>query len=550
MMLPHGFARWIGMAGLLLALLAGRGAGAAATATADDHWYVLSLDGTPIGWTRSSSRPLARPATPTGETDASRGTEFSRSMSLRLRRADSVVNTGSEITLIEDASGHLRTVRMITTGNDPSARTVTRWRFDASAVTETVEQVGRTASRERPRPSGEWLAPSAVRELVRSRLAAGAKSVVYRTIDPQAGLDAFDVTMEFAGEERLEVRGRLRPVTRWTVRNGSTPGISSDQWLSADGTMVRERTELPIGVMEVVLADEAAARAAVGGEAPEIMVRTFVTPDRPLRGARTLRRAVYRVRIPDGMERTLPSAGAQVVEDDERDGWWRVTLDLDRPALRRTGQAADEADPDADRAADPVADPTDPTDPTDPADRADDRPTDADRIASAMLDSDDPAVRALVAAALANVPASADVARRAEALRQHVRRHISEVGLGQLFASASETARHGRGDCSEHAMLLAAMLRAADVPARVAVGLVYADAFAGERDVFGWHMWTQAWTGERWLDLDATLQRPFDAAHLLIGVDSMDAGGSGELSSLLVLVGALELEVIEAESRR
>ena len=36
------------------------------------------------------------------------------------------------------------------------------------------------------------------------------------------------------------------------------------------------------------------------------------------------------------------------------------------------------------------------------------------------------------------------------------------------------------------------MLRADGIPARVASGLVYADGFLGSRDIFGWHMWTQA----------------------------------------------------------
>ena len=45
-------------------------------------------------------------------------------------------------------------------------------------------------------------------------------------------------------------------------------------------------------------------------------------------------------------------------------------------------------------------------------------------------------------------------------LRELVSRHIQDKHLGTAYASASETARTASGDCTEHAVLLAAVLRA------------------------------------------------------------------------------------------
>jgi transglutaminase-like putative cysteine protease len=135
---------------------------------------------------------------------------------------------------------------------------------------------------------------------------------------------------------------------------------------------------------------------------------------------------------------------------------------------------------------------------------------------------------------------------RAQALRRFVHEHITAKNLDTAFATASETARMKRGDCSEHAVLLCALLRAAEIPARTASGLVYADAFAGERDLFGWHMWTQALIGGKWVDLDATLPVRYDAAHVLVGTSSLAEGmGDADLSHLLILLGNLEIEVLE-----
>ena len=44
----------------------------------------------------------------------------------------------------------------------------------------------------------------------------------------------------------------------------------------------------------------------------------------------------------------------------------------------------------------------------------------------------------------------------------------------QVFSSASEVAVARRGDCTEYAVLLAAVCRARQIPCRLVLGLVYA----------------------------------------------------------------------------
>ncbi len=95
-------------------------------------------------------------------------------------------------------------------------------------------------------------------------------------------------------------------------------------------------------------------------------------------------------------------------------------------------------------------------------------------------------------------------------------------------------------------MLLCAMLRADEIPARVAVGLVYADSFLGHEAIFGWHMWTQALIDGRWVDLDATLRGRYHAAHVLTAVSSLDEGGiDAALASTLMLMGNLQIDVVD-----
>jgi hypothetical protein len=65
------------------------------------------------------------------------------------------------------------------------------------------------------------------------------------------------------------------------------------------------------------------------------------------------------------------------------------------------------------------------------------------------------------------------------------------------FSSAIETLHAGFGDCGEHAVLLAALLRASSIPARIVVGLIYIDSKKG----YYYHAWVMAYSG-KWIFAD------------------------------------------------
>jgi hypothetical protein len=106
------------------------------------------------------------------------------------------------------------------------------------------------------------------------------------------------------------------------------------------------------------------------------------------------------------------------------------------------------------------------------------------------------------------------------AVRNHMSGPVEYLG----YASAAEALRTRSGDCTEFAVLLAALARARDIPTRVAYGLVYADRFSGKKDVFSPHVWVQVWTGERWKSYDAGIGE-FDATHLALSLGDGDPRG-------------------------
>ncbi len=114
----------------------------------------------------------------------------------------------------------------------------------------------------------------------------------------------------------------------------------------------------------------------------------------------------------------------------------------------------------------------------------------------------------------------------------------------QALAPADQVARTLKGDCTEYAMLTAAMCRAAGVPSKTALGLIYADVREGP--VFAFHMWTEVWVRGQWVGIDATLGKGYvGATHLKITDHSWHNEQS--LTPLLPVVravGKLSVEVL------
>lgn len=81
-------------------------------------------------------------------------------------------------------------------------------------------------------------------------------------------------------------------------------------------------------------------------------------------------------------------------------------------------------------------------------------------------------------------------------------RDIVEAGHGRGFDVASQVATHRSGDCTEHAVLLAALARSVGLPARVAVGTVFIHD-AGRVAAYG-HAWAEIHRDGSWSLVDAT----------------------------------------------
>jgi len=147
------------------------------------------------------------------------------------------------------------------------------------------------------------------------------------------------------------------------------------------------------------------------------------------------------------------------------------------------------------------------------------------------VQSNDPEIVKLAKAA---INGATDAAEAAKKIEKFVYDYIDEKNLAVGYATASEVALSKQGDCSEHAVLTAALCQAAGIPAQVVVGLLYVDNFAGKDNIFGPHAWVQAYIGGKWIGLDATrADTGFSAGHITMGVgDGSSEGFFGMVNTL------------------
>ncbi len=164
--------------------------------------------------------------------------------------------------------------------------------------------------------------------------------------------------------------------------------------------------------------------------------------------------------------------------------------------------------------------------------------------ANGMVTSDDSRVKSLTARAVGDAKTPWDKAVKIE---HWVFENIRDKNFAVAFAPANEVARNLSGDCSEHAVLAAAMSRCAGIPSRVAVGLLYVDNERQHLKGFGYHVWHEVYVNQRWVALDSSWdQSSVDATHIKLGDTSLDGVAPFEAFLPIARVqGKLEIDPIE-----
>ena len=315
------------------------------------------------------------------------------------------------------------------------------------------------------------------------------------------------------GPERIDAYGRETVALRVRSVSSANPSVPVMEFLDEQGVALKSELKMGAIPMSLVAVTKDEALAEGEGADPELFAPTLVKIEPPIDDPRGLVGASYILRVNEGELPDLFEGGVYGFERIDAQSA-RVTVDLDEPAPAPNGDLAK---------------------------------TSYIR-ATTYANIDDVRILQLARSALRDAPD--DKAGRAETLRDFVYGFVETKDLGTGFATASEVCRTASGDCTEHAVLLAALLREERIPSRVVSGLIYIDGFAGERSGFGFHMWTQALLTvdgrPSWVDLDAVLPKGthMDAAHIPVTTfDLTDDELVNAMTPVVSLLGNIEIEV-------
>jgi len=285
-----------------------------------------------------------------------------------------------------------------------------------------------------------------------------------------------------------------------TVLEADVHGMQTLTWIDEEGRVIRQET--PFGwTLEACTADEALAPAPNGAQAGDLLLAMAV----PVRGIvnRPRARATLRVRLEGA---SLQESSLQTHRQDvERFGADTVDLLLRRETLPAGATELGSHDPEL---APYLA-------------------------ASPYLQVEDPAI---VARAHRIVGNERNSVKAAVSIFEWVHANMKrEPSPG--IPSAVDVLQKMTGDCNEHTYLFVALARAAGIPAKITVGIVYNDG------AFFYHAWPAVHVG-RWLEMDPTLgQIGVDATHI-----RLLEGGIADQMALMGMIGRLRAHVLDEQA--
>jgi Transglutaminase-like superfamily len=320
--------------------------------------------------------------------------------------------------------------------------------------------------------------------------------------------------------EEVDVLGMRKKLVKVVVTSDKleVPGASVQLppmtvWLDKDHLPVARQVELP-GIGKILLAHTTRAKAQARldvARLPDLGLRTLIPLNRKIPRAHDSKALVYRVTIQgDSPETALAQDDRQKIKNVAGQ-----SFELHVHAIRSPGEGKE-------------------------------TPAGEEFQKSCYyLNSDDARVRELARRA---VGTETDPWQKARRIEHWVHANV-KTDNSVPFSPAGEVARRLRGDCRQHAMLAAAMCRAADVPSRTAVGVLYVEDRSG-RPVFGFHMWFEVFVRGHWVALDAILgQGGIGAAHIKVSDQSWhDTQSLTPLLPVSRVLGKMKIEVLEPDS--
>jgi Transglutaminase-like superfamily len=438
----------------------------AAAAPKDDIWMSVLLDGRKIG-NMHTTRTVQGDRVTTTQT-----------MSLTLERAGIKVALGTSETDEETRDG--KPLAFESRTKISGTETVIHGAVKGDQIELTSTIGGATQTRSLPWPKGALLSEGLRLAEEKAGLSAGTR---FSSLAFQAEtLDAVEVESKVGENANVDLPGGKHALTR-VEQLVKMPGAPTNTvaWIDSDFNIAKLILPVMGYDLTMLACDKACAQAP--NQSADILVRGMVQAPRAISASELSSGVTFRARSTDSGEPLV------FAHTDEQ----RVSANSGVVELRIAPLSGSDAGREG-------------------------KPDPTDFRANDWLQSDAPEIVKLAAQGAGDAKTQREQMKNLETF---VRAFITTKDLNVGYASALEVAKNPEGDCTEHAVLLAALGRARGIATRVVDGLAYIDSYAGGQHVFVPHAWAQAYVDGHWQSFDAALHG-FDAGHIALSVGDGD----------------------------
>ncbi|MFN6106409.1 MAG: transglutaminase-like domain-containing protein [Planctomycetaceae bacterium] len=469
---------------------------------ATDEWQSLYLGKTRVGYLRSASAP-----------ETVDGRELIRSRSetaLTIARFGQKVKLRIVMESLETPAGEWLSF-VSTMENPPSLSTRTEGRVEGDDLVLTSTVGGKTTTRRQPWDR-QLKSPAWQDRLLRDKKLEPGAEMTLQSFEPQFAR-AMTVTLKGLPPEEVTLPdGSRRKLGKIAVTQSLDPKTLQYSYFDDQRKTVKTQTSMLGTEMITWAVTREEALQELSGEDVDLAIATLIKTSK-IENSLETRRVLYRVHVPGEDPAELLAQGpTQKIRRIDPHTVELEVLSL-KPGATRGGEPEQEIE------------------------RRFSQP-------NRFLQSDD---RRVVELATKGVGQAQSPVDQSVALELWVRDKVKDKNFSTLMASAAEVAEKLSGDCTEHACLLAAMLRSRGVPSRIVVGLMYVP-----RDsAFGGHMWTEAFLNGVWVPLDGVLGKGrVGADHIKFldaGLDDDEGDGFAAFVPVVSALGKMRIEVLEVE---
>jgi hypothetical protein len=137
---------------------------------------------------------------------------------------------------------------------------------------------------------------------------------------------------------------------------------------------------------------------------------------------------------------------------------------------------------------------------------------------------------------------------KANAIRDGIAKRLPVIPFDKSVRPAEKVLVAGKGHSVDHSVVLAATLRATQIPARVAIGFIANQSAA--RPMMAFHAWVEYHDGERWIPIDSSREsselKPDRIKFNEVAFDSLNP--YDDLLPIIRLASNLEVSVVQGST--